>query len=287
MTRPSLPVLVGIFGDPVAHSRSPAMHNAAFRALKLNYVYLPFAIKPSRLADAVNAIRALGMAGVNLTIPHKERVLPYLDGLSAEARRIGAVNTVVNRGGRLIGHNTDGQGFLLALRAAWGVSMRGERVCVLGAGGAARAVAAALVCAGVKRLIIANRNVDRAERLARAIRGRGARSSACVQVIALSDAALQRVAADCDYLVNATAVGLHRRDPRLASPAVVGCFSSVCDLIYQPAVTPLLRDAKAAGCRTMNGLDMLVYQGALSFRLWTGRKAPIAVMMRAAQANTA
>jgi shikimate dehydrogenase len=282
MKRHSLPALVGIFGDPVTHSRSPAMHNAAFRALKLDYYYLPFAIKPAGLAAAVNAIRTLGMAGVNLTIPHKERALSYLDGLSAEARRIGAVNTVVNRGGRLIGHNTDGRGFLLALRAAWGVSMQGRVVCLIGAGGAARAVAAALMRAGVKRLIIANRSIDRAARLARAIRGRGARSSARVQVIALSDAALRRVAADCDYLVNATAVGLRRSDPRLASPEVVGRFPSVCDLIYQPAVTPLLRDARAAGCRTMNGLGMLVYQGALSFQLWTGRKAPIAVMMRAA-----
>ena len=266
----------------MAHSRSPAMHNAAFRALKLNYHYLPFAIKPAGLADAVKAIRALDMAGVNLTIPHKERVLPYLDGLSAEARRIGAVNTVVNHRGRLIGHNTDGRGFLLALRAAWGLSMRGRGVCLLGAGGAARAVAVALVRAGVGRLVIANRSVDRAERLARAIGGRGARSSVRVRAIPLSDAALRRAAADCDCLVNATAVGLNRRDPRLASRAVVACFPYVCDLIYQPASTPLLRDATAAGSHAINGLGMLVYQGALSFQLWTGRRPPVHVMERAA-----
>jgi len=279
MKERSFPSLVGIFGYPVAHSRSPAMHNAAFRALKLDYQYLPFAIKPAGLAAAVQAIRALGMAGVNLTIPHKERVLPYLDELSAEARRIGAVNTVVNHRGRLIGHNTDGRGFLLALRAAWNMSMRGRDVCLLGAGGAARAVALALVDAGVEQLFIANRHLKRAEQLARAIRGRGTR----VHVIPLSDRALQRAAADCDCLVNATSVGLRPGDPRLVSPAVVRCFPSVCDLIYQPVVTPLLRDAKAAGCRTMNGLGMLVHQGALSFELWTGRKAPIAVMERAAK----
>jgi shikimate dehydrogenase len=282
MSRSSLPALVGIFGDPVAHSRSPAMHNAAFRALKLNYVYLPFAIRPAGLRDAVNAIRALGMAGVNLTIPHKERVLPYLDGLSAEARRIGAVNTVVNRGGRLIGHNTDGRGFLMAVRAAWGLSMRGRVVCLVGAGGAARAVAAALMAAGVKRLIIANRHRGRAWRLARTISGRGAR----VQVIALSDGALRRAAVDCDCLINATSIGLQPRDPRLISPSVVGRFPYVCDLIYQPAMTPLLRDARAAGCRTMNGLGMLVHQGALSFQLWTGRKAPVEVMRRAVLAKS-
>ncbi|MBI3620969.1 MAG: shikimate dehydrogenase [Nitrospirae bacterium] len=278
--RSSLPALVGIFGDPVAHSRSPAMHNAAFRALKLNYVYLPFAVTPAGLPGAVNAIRALGMAGVNLTIPHKERVLPYLDGLSAEARRIGAVNTVVNHRGRLIGHNTDGRGLLMALRSAWGLSMRGRVVCLMGAGGAARAVAAALMGAGVKRLIIANRHRDRARRLARAIAGRSAR----VRVIALSDLSLGRIAVDCDCLINATSIGLQAGDPRLISPTVVGRFPYVCDLIYRPAMTPLLRDARAAGCRTMNGLGMLVYQGALSFQLWTGRKPPIAVMKRAAEA---
>lgn len=283
MKERSLPTLVGIFGHPVAHSRSPAMHNAAFRALKLDYQYLPFAITPAGLAAAVQAIRALGMAGVNLTIPHKERVLPYLDELSAEARRIGAVNTIVNHRGRLIGHNTDGRGFLLALRAAWNMSMRGRGVCLLGAGGAARAVAMALVGAGVERLYIANRHVKRAEQLARAVRRRVTHAPARVRAIPLSDAALQRAAADCECLVNATAVGLRPRDPRLVSPAVVRCFPFVCDLIYQPVVTPLLRDAGAAGCRTINGLGMLVHQGALSFQLWTGRKAPIAVMERAAR----
>jgi len=283
--RPS-PSLVGIFGYPVAHSRSPAMHNAAFRALKLDYHYLPFAVTPTGLAAAVQAIRALGMAGVNLTIPHKERVIPYLDELSKEARHIGAVNTIVNHQGRLIGHNTDGRGFLLALRAAWHLSMRGRGVCLLGAGGAARAVAMALVGAGVERLFIANRHVKRAEQLARVVGRRKARASVRVCAIPLTDRALKRAAADCECLVNATAVGLRHRDPRLMSPAVVSGFPFVCDLIYQPVMTPLLRDARAAGCRTINGLGMLVYQGALSFQLWTGRKAPIAVMERAATRMT-
>jgi shikimate dehydrogenase len=277
-----LPVLVGIFGDPVAHSRSPAMHNAAFRAIKLKWYYFPFLVTPAGLADAVRAIRALGFAGVNLTIPHKERVLPYLDGLSTEARHIGAVNTIVNRGGRLIGHNTDGRGFVQALQAEWNGTLRGSGVCLLGAGGAARAVAVALVRAGIDRLNIANRDLGRARKLAQLVRGKGTR----VTAIPLSDRAVSQAAEECQYLVNATAIGLRPRDPRLVSPAVVGCFPYVCDLIYQPAVTPLLRDAKAAGCRTMNGVGMLVYQGAVSFELWTGHKAPIAVMMRAVNATT-
>jgi len=278
-----LPSLVGIFGYPIAHTRSPAMHNAAFRALKLNWYYLPFAVTPDGLADAVRAIRVLGLAGVNLTIPHKERVLPYLDGVSAEARLIGAVNTVVNRGERLIGHNTDGRGFLQALRAEWNESLRGQGVCLLGAGGAARAVAVALVRAGISRLFIANRGLERARAMSRLVHGRSVK----VGAIPLSDGAVRHAAEECRYLVNSTAIGLHPSDPRLVSPEVVGCFPYVCDLIYQPAVTPLLRDAKSAGCHTMNGLGMLVYQGALSFELWTGRKAPIAVMMRAAKANPA
>jgi shikimate dehydrogenase len=286
MKERSVPSLVGIFGYPVAHSRSPAMHNAAFRALKLDYHYLPFAITPAGLAAAVQAIRALGMAGVNLTIPHKERVIPYLDELSAEARHIGAVNTIVNHQGRLIGHNTDGRGFLLSLRAAWHLSLRGRGVCLLGAGGAARAVAMALVGAGVERLFIANRHLKRAEQLARAAGRRKAHASVRVRAIPLSDRALRRAADDCECLVNATAVGLRHGDPRLVSPAVVSGFPFVCDLIYQPVVTPLLRDARAAGCRTINGLGMLVYQGALSFQLWTGRTAPIAVMERAAKRMT-
>jgi shikimate dehydrogenase len=273
--------LAGIFGHPVAHSRSPAMHNAAFRRLGLNYVYLPFAVEPSQLSRAVEAIRALGLAGVNVTIPHKERVIPHLDRLTAEARSIGAVNTIVNHGGRLTGHNTDGAGLLAALRARWGFSVRGRSVCLLGAGGAARAVAVTLLGAGVERLVIANRTAARGAALAARLRRQFDRSTAAVRVVALSSVALAHTAAGYDCLINATSVGMRPGDPRLLSPALVRRFPSVCDLVYAPPETRLLKDARAAGCRTMNGLPMLVYQGALSFELWTGRKAPIDVMLQA------
>ncbi len=277
----SLTKLVGIFGDPIAHTRSPAMQNAAFAALGLNYYYAPFAVHDHSLRQAVHAIRALGLVGVNITIPHKERVIGLLDDLSPEARLIGAVNTVVNRRGMLIGHNTDGRGFLLALRRKLGLSVRGRTVCLLGAGGAARAVAVALVRAGVNRLVIANRTLSRAETLTRQLRSVNRRAPQ-LRAIRLSAASLAQQAGDCDCLINATAVGMNRSDPQLVSPAIIRQFSYVCDLIYNPAKTRLLRDAEAAGCRTMNGLPMLVYQGALAFQLWTGRTAPVRVMERAA-----
>jgi shikimate dehydrogenase len=261
------------------------MHNAAFRRLRLDYLYLPFDVDPSRVAQAVEAIRALGLAGVNVTVPHKERVIPHLDRLTPQARAIGAVNTIVNRGGRLVGHNTDGAGFLAALRTRWGCNVRGRSVCLLGAGGSARAVAVALLGAGVKRLVIANRTAARGTMLAARLRRQFPGSSSTVRGLALSSDALDRAAAGCDLLVNATSAGMQRGDPRLLGPALVRRFPAVCDLIYAPPETRLLKDARAAGCRTMNGLPMLVYQGALSFELWTGRKAPIDVMFRAVRAT--
>lgn len=257
------------------------MQNAAFKALGLNYYYAPFAVREDSLRQAVHAIRALGFVGVNITIPHKERVIRFLDDLSPEARLIGAVNTVVNHRGMLIGHNTDGRGFLIALRRKLGLSVRGRTVCLLGAGGAARAVAVALVRDGVKRLVIANRTLSRAEMLTRQLRA-ASRPSPQLSAIRLNAASLAQQAGDCDCLINATAVGMNRNDPRLVSPAIIRQFSYVCDLIYNPAKTRLLRDAEAAGCRTINGLAMLVHQGALAFELWTGRKAPVRVMERVA-----
>ena len=258
------------------------MHNAAFRRLGLKYRYVVYAVPPARLAQAVESIRTLGLAGVNVTIPHKERVIPHLDQLTAEARLMGAVNTIVNRRGRLIGHNTDGRGFLLALRRTLGLSPRGRAVCLLGAGGAARGVATALAQAGVKRLVIANRTRRRGAALARRLQRQFGRRGLAVRAISMTVGSLARQTEGCEWLINATAVGLKPLDPPPLDPSLLPRFSFVCDLIYSPPETRLLRDARAAGCRTMNGLDMLVYQGALSFELWTGRTAPISVMKRAA-----
>ena len=279
----STPKLVGILGDPVAHSWSPVLQQAAFAAKRLNYYYMPFRVKRRELAGAMRAIRVLGLVGVNVTIPHKERVMNYLDELTREAAQIGAVNTIVNSRGRLVGHNTDGRGFTLALRRKLGMTIRGRRVCLLGAGGAARAVATTLALDGVDRIVLANRTLSRAVSLRRHLLRRLGRSAPDVRAIRLNQASLAREADGCDCLINTTAVGLRVDDPRIVPSALVRKFSYVCDLIYNPAVTPLIRDANAAGCRTMNGLAMLVYQGALAFELWTHQRPPLAAMERAAR----
>lgn len=276
--------LAGIFGDPVAHSWSPALHRAAFAALGLDYCYLPFAITRAALPRAVEAIRALGLVGVNVTVPHKERIIDYLDSLTPEARLIGAVNTVVNRGGRLIGDNTDARGFTAALRAKLGMTPRGKAICLLGAGGAARAVAVALAHGGVKQIVIANRSTQRAVALQRHLAAKLGSRAPRIDAVHLAPAALRHAASSCDGLINATSVGLSARDPRLVPRRLLEEFSFVCDLIYNPVATRLLKDARAAGCRTMNGLAMLVHQGALAFELWTHHRAPVRVMERAAAA---
>lgn len=275
--------VTGIFGDPVAHTLSPAMHNAAFAALGLNFVYLPFHVRREALAAAVAGIKALGLAGVNITVPHKEAVLPLIDGVAEEARLIGAVNTVVNRGGELIGHNTDATGFLRALQEA-GFDPTGRPAVVIGAGGAARAVVAALARAGVREITIFNRTVSRATVLAELARAEG------VATAALSWADLagtgKKVVARAALVVQTTSVGMHPQEEEAppVPPEALGPGQLVVDLIYSPRETRLLRLARAAGAKTQNGMAMLLHQGAAAFELWTGREAPLGVM-RAALEN--
>jgi len=258
------------------------MQNEAFKAVGLNYCYLAFDVKEGDLAAAVGAIRTLGLGGVNVTIPHKERVLDYLDEVEEQARLIGAVNTIVHRGGRLIGYNTDAAGFLKSLRADAGFDPGGNRVVLLGAGGAARAVAYGLAFERVESLGIFNRNLSRAEALARDI----SRSATCkVEAGDLQSVALSRALARAGLLVNATSAGMHphTEDVPLPDLAPLRPGLIVYDLIYNPTKTRLLLEAEARGCRVINGIGMLIYQGALAFELWTGRKAPVAVMRAAAE----
>jgi len=259
---------VYLLGHPVAHSLSPAMHNAAFAALGLPHRYETRDVEPHRLADAVDALRSDDVLGANITIPHKEAALRLVDELADEARRIGAVNTVVRRSSRLVGDNTDGYGFARALAAA-GVDVAGKDVMVLGAGGAARACAAAL---GAARLVvIAARGLDRATALAAAV-GHPARG------IPWADA---RRTARIDVLVNATPVGLHGEDV-LADFSFAELPRVVVDLVPTWTETPLVRRAREAqDVRVVDGLSMLLHQAARSFTLWTGREAPLAVMRAA------
>lgn len=270
----------GLFGDPVEHSFSPAMQNAAFSSLGLDYVYVPFLVTPADLGQALAAVRALNLVGVNVTVPHKEKVLPFLDELAPEAEIAGAVNTIVRQGGRLSGHNTDGAGFLRALEADAGFAPEGKNVLVLGAGGAARAVSAALARAGAREIRIAGRTAQKAAALAREI---NERTRGRARAIRWGEEDLLEALPDVQLVVQATPVGMHPRPEDCPPFPFQGLQSGhlVCDLIYHPPLTKFLARAKAAGARILNGLGMLLYQGVLAFELWTGVSAPVEVMRRA------
>ncbi|MEW6172715.1 MAG: shikimate dehydrogenase [Bacillota bacterium] len=272
--------VVGIFGDPVEHTFSPAMHNAAFTALKLNFVYLPFRVKKEELPAAVTGLRALGLAGVNITVPHKEAVLPYLDEITSEARLIGAVNTVVNRNGRLTGYNTDATGFLRAFREA-GFEPAGAEAVVLGAGGAARAVCMALGMAGVRRITVFNRTYERAQTLARDVQANTKTTATALHWEELNKEGAGVIRA-ASAVVQTTSMGMHPEET--ACPAVPPTAfrknQLVVDLIYNPEETQFLRTAAGAGATTQNGMKMLLYQGAEAFELWTGSSPPVEVMLR-------
>ncbi len=266
-----------LFGDPVVHSLSPVMQNKAFAFHGLPCCYVPFRVRKEDLQTAVAAIRALGLGGVNVTIPHKEQVISYLDEVDREARLIGAVNTILNQNGRLIGYNTDGAGFLLSLRAEADFAPEGKHVVVLGAGGGARAVAFALALGGARTLRIFNRNPERAQALA----GDLHRATGCdVEAGALREDLLSAALARADLLVHASPVGMypHHDEAPLVDPGLLRPGLVVCDLVYNPPRTRLLKEAAARGCRVVGGIGMLVHQGALAFEIWTGLQAPVAIM---------
>jgi shikimate dehydrogenase len=270
--------LYGIFGYPIGHSLSPLMHNTAFAHHQLDAIYLPFAVHPTQIEIAVKAIRAFGMRGVNITIPHKRAVMAWLDELAPEARLIGAVNTIRRQGDRLCGHNTDGIGFVRSLVEA-GAEVAGRAVLLLGAGGAARAIAVQLCLAGVRRLYIANRTPARADELAAALKQ--SFSHADISVVALAESSLSILLPHTEIVVNATSVGMHPHE-RLRFPFdALGPQHLVCDIVYRPLRTPLLEAAQAQGARTVDGVGMLLHQGAEAFELWTGRPFPLALVRAA------
>ena len=279
MTITGITKIVGIFGHPIHQSLSPIMHNAAFEALGLDYKYLAFDVKPEMLRKGVEAIKALQILGVNVTLPHKEKVVRYLDQLSPEARLIGAVNTIEYREGHLIGHNTDGLGFIRAFQETFGLSVEGKRVLLLGAGGAARAVAMQLVGEGVSEVIIANRTYARARRVVKAIGESFPGTSALA--IRLQSESLEKICSRADILINATSIGMVSDKPLPIGPMVFRPSMLICDLAYNPPFTPFLKMASQAGCKTMNGVGMLLHQGAQAFRIWLGQEAPLSIMRAA------
>lgn len=272
--------VVAVFGYPVHHSLSPGMHNAAFIGLALDYVYVPFNVCPDDLEDALAGVRALGITGVNLTIPHKERAVELLDSVSPEALQIGSVNTVHNVDGVLKGYSTDGEGFMRSL-AAERKSADGSRAVVLGAGGSAKAVVHALAVGGAQVSVL-NRTTSRAVELAERIDAVLPGESGSVRAVALEGSEARDTIADADLLVNCTSVGMHPNTDEQPIPSEwLHDRLFVYDLIYNPLKTRLLEAAEAAGARGANGVGMLVYQGAISFEIWTGRKPPTDIMKQA------
>jgi shikimate dehydrogenase len=261
--------VVGIIGDPVGHSRSPAMHNAAFDALGLDWVYVAFPVPRGEGAAAVRAVATLGLAGLNVTMPHKADAAAGCDDLSSEAAALRAVNTVVNTGGKLVGHSTDGDGFLRALDDE-GITVAGKLAVVLGTGGAARAITHALGRAGAQ-VTVAGRRPE-------AVRSAVSLAPGGVAV-SLDELDVERF----DVIVNATPLGMNGEPPPF-DPAVLQAGQFVFDTVY-PVETPLLREARARGLQATGGLGMLVHQGALSFSLWTGVEPPMDVMRAAASGD--
>lgn len=270
--------LVGVFGYPVAENPTVVMQEAAFRDRGLNWRYLTIEVHPEDLGDAMKGLRAFNMQGINLTIPHKIAVLQYLDGLSPEAELIGAVNTVVRKDDQLIGHNTDGKGFLRSIRDDAGVDPQGKHVTFLGAGGAARAMAVELALAGAEHITIVNRTPRRGQELASVL---AEKTPAEAQFVAWEGK--YTVPSEAHILVNATSMGLYPKVEDMPPVEMASIHSDllVCDVIPNPPRTAFLSAAAARGARTLDGLGMLVYQGAIGFEMWTGVPAPVPVMRRA------
>lgn len=275
--------IVGLIGWPTGHSVSPIMHNAAFDALELDWRYVPLPVSTEpveRIAEAVAGLRALGLRGANVTVPHKQAVMPYLDQLTEAASVIGAVNTIiVQPDGCLLGDNTDAPGFIADLRDN-GVDPQGKRVLLLGAGGSARAVVYGLATAGATAITIANRTLDRATELAATLQPRV--PDCPLQTCALPDG-LADVAHDCDLIVNCTSLGMTPNVDELpwVEDLPFQSNQAVYDLVYNPRQTRLLAHAARDGAQSIGGIGMLVWQGAIAFERWTGITPPIDVMRQA------
>lgn len=266
----------GIFGYPVKHSKSPTFQIAAFLQLGLNAVYIPFQVKPENLQKAIESIKVLDIKGVNITIPFKEESLKYVDELSEEVRVIGALNTIKNLDGYLIGYNTDCYGFVKGLKELE-EKVEGKRVLVIGAGGASKAVIYGLLKEGIDRIYLSNRTVQRAVDTVQKFKEHYRLADRIINPIGLEE--IDRVLEYVDIIVNTTSVGLKDSDSPLFDYRRLKPHHTVVDIIYRK--TELLQKAEAIGCKYQDGYPMLLYQGARSFEIWTGREAPVEVMRQA------
>ncbi len=277
-------MIVALMGYPLGHSVSPAFQQAAFDQLGINARYETWEVPEAELAAAVKRLRGESVLGANVTIPYKEKVIPLLDEVSETAERIGAVNTVVNRGGLLMGFNTDAEGFVASLLEDAGYRLRNRKVVLLGAGGAARAALFALLNEEVTSISVCNRSTERARVLVRSFSRSAGRIP--LAVVAWEDLAGSVALKDCNLVVNCTSMGLKSGGAEGGSPLAAADIpkdAMVFDLVYNPEETPLLREARRAGAEALGGLGMLVRQGAAAFELWTGQTAPVDIMMAKAR----
>lgn len=269
--------LTGVFGDPVDDNPTGVVEEAAFAAKNLNYRYLTVKVLPEDLGKAMDSVRIFGMKGINLTMPHKIKVLPYLDELSPAAKIIGAVNTVIQKDGKLYGENTDGKGFVTALKNS-GETLEGKKVTILGAGGAARAIAVECALNGAVHINIINRSAEKGEELASLIQSE---TDSSAQYLTWESS--MKIPADTQILINATSIGFSPNvtDKPDIDYSTITNQMCVCDVIFNPAETIFLKTAAANGAKIVTGLGMLVQQAALNFTLWTGVEAPVDVMEEA------
>ena len=277
------PIRLGVFGDPVAHSLSPQMQNAALKQCKIDMQYARFQISPSELREGLNLARELKFVGLNLTIPHKIAALSFLDEIDEHSKRVGAVNMVRIDNEKLCGFNTDGKGFSRAIREEFAVDLRDLRVMVLGAGGAARAIALQCARENCERLVIANRTFEKAKRMADELHDffvgpKVLGPVARLQAIAWEESAFRFQIGNIDLIINATPLGLNRADPSPIPARLLAPHLMIYDTIYTSEKTPFVSAAIEAGARGANGLSMLLHQGALAFEIWFGREAPVDVM---------
>lgn len=265
-------VLFSVIGDPVHHSKSPIMMNRAFRERGINGIYTAFHVRGEHLGDFIAGVRAMGIRGVNVTIPHKLEVMPFLDVIDESARVIGAVNTIVNDNGKLTGYNTDGLGYVRSLKEEVEPELAGKRILILGAGGATRGIVYALLREGVAEITISNRRVERAQELAGTFGGSG-------DIRAIGSNAVQEACASADIVIHTTPVGMYPKvdeTPIDASWLRENAIAS--DILYNPLKTRFLEEAERRGCRIHGGLGMFIYQGAYAFEYWTGVPAPVEAM---------
>jgi shikimate dehydrogenase len=281
------PIRLGVLGDPVAHSLSPEMQNAALRACEIAAQYARFHIRPNELRSALRFLRNLDFAGVNLTVPHKIAGFGQIDETDESASRIGAVNTIRVRDKNLVGSNTDGEGFLRAVRSEFSVDLRDLRVLIIGAGGGTgRAIAWQCALENCERLVLVNRTLEKANALAERLRSffmeaRVLGPAARLEAVAWEEPLMRMQLADIDLIVNATPLGMNPSDPTPIPGRLIAPHHMVFDCIYGPSKTALLRAAEQAGARSANGISMLLHQGALSFSIWFDREPPIDAMRKA------